>query len=172
MLSNDELVSAINRFAASLSNQPLGLACHQPEEYSQHTKCFENAMTKMSRNGGRVQFGWIFSHRYPSHIPQSSGYLMATHHAVWHSPDGSLVDVTPMHPDPKHHPFRPNGSILFQVDSSAEPVVIGKYMAPLPILFFPLGNDNTIISYVKTLNQREQDSCKEMYEQLAASETI
>ena len=172
MISDSELVGAINTFAASISSQPLGLAHHLPESYADHTRCFENAMKKMAEDGGRVQFGWIFGHRYPSHLPQSNGYLMATHHAVWHSPDGSLIDVTPLHPDPKHQPFRPNGSILFQVDSSAEPVVVGKYMAPLPIIFFPLDNDDALTSYVRSLNQKEQASCKELYEQLVASELI
>lgn len=166
MISDSQLVSKINTFAASISSQPLGLAHHCPEPDAKHTRCFENAMQKMANDGGAVQFGWIFSHRYPSDITQSNGYLMATHHAVWYAPDGSLVDVTPLHPDIKHHPFRPNGSTLFQCDSKAEPVVIGKYIAPLPIIFFPL--DAKVESYVTTLNDREQASCKEMYKKLAA----
>src|SRR5262249_879898 len=50
-------------------------------------------------------------------IPEAA-YLFLTHHAVWHAPDGRLVNVTP-YPDPKHHPLPgPGSDILFLVDDS------------------------------------------------------
>ncbi len=168
-LTDDEIVRAINAFAGSLSNQALGLAHHHPEKWAEHTKCFANAMRKVQISGGRVQCGWTFSHRLTPHIPNTPGYLMATHHAVWHSPNGSLVDVTPLHPDPKHRPFRPNGSVLFQVDDAAEPVSVKNYLAPLPLLFYPLSQDPSLLNYVKSLNQKEHEECKKLYANLLTS---
>jgi hypothetical protein len=43
---------------------------------------------------------------------EALGNLFLTHHAVWHAPNGQMIDVTP-YPDPKHHPLAPGGSILF-----------------------------------------------------------
>ena len=169
MLTDDELTNAINTFAASLSNQQLGLAYHHPEEWAQHTKCFENSRQKLQISGGRVQFGWIFGHRLTPHITNSLGYLMATHHAVWHSPNGSLIDVTPLHPDSKHHPIAQNGSVLFQVDDNAEPVAIKNYFAPLPSHFFPLSQNPPLVSYVNGLNEKEDKECKALYESLRSS---
>lgn len=167
MLSDSELVKTINAFAASISSEPIGLAYHKPEKYAEHTRCFENSIKKMSLDGGAVQFGWIFSHRFPGNLKNSKGYLMATHHAVWYSTDGSLIDVTPLNPDPKHQPFRPNGNILFLMDSKAEPVIIGNYIAPRPIIFYPVEDEVNLVSYVKKLNEREVASCKSMYLELA-----
>ena len=166
MITDNELVDAVNTFAGLLSNQPLGLVHYCPEEWSEHTKCFENAIYKVEISGGGVQFGWMFSHRLTPHIPNTPGYLMATHHAVWRALDGSLVDVTPLHPDPKHHPFRPSGSTLFQVDDAAELVAIKNYLVPQPLLFYPLSQDVSLIAYVNSLNDKEHQECRALYDSL------
>lgn len=167
LISNDEVVKAIEKFAGALSTQQLGLVNHYPEKWAQPTRCFENALRKVKISGGRTQCGWIFDWRLTPHIPNVPGYLMATHHAVWCSPNGNLIDITPFRPETKHYPIRPNGSdILFQLDDTAQPVTIKNYLAPLPLLFYPLSQDPPLVAYVKELNKKEHYDCESLYKSL------
>ena len=91
-------------------------------------------------------------------------YLFITHHAVWHAPDGSLVNVTP-YPDPKHYPLpAPGQDILFVVDQKATLVPAINGAGPLPMQFFALGDDDRLLDYVKKLNEDEQEKCRKLYE--------
>ena len=76
-------------------------------------------MEKVKQDGGTGRFGWTFHLRI---APSLGAYLFVTHHAVWHAPDGRLVDVTPFHHDLRHHPLTENGDVLFLVDDAAQPV--------------------------------------------------
>lgn len=51
-------------------------------------QCFQNVATKINRTGGEIVYGWEVS-QYPR------VYLEARHHAIWKSPSGQLIDVTP-----------------------------------------------------------------------------
>jgi hypothetical protein len=158
----DKLIKArIEEIAESISRQPLGLVHHQPEPWSQFARCFENVAQKVHEAGGQTMFGWTFHHRFVQDIP-GSGYLFLTHHAVWHAPDGRLIDVTP-YPEPKHHPLAPGGSILFLVDMNALPIKRANLIAPLPLRFFALDDDQCLASYVERLNEEEQRKCGELY---------
>jgi hypothetical protein len=152
----------IDAVAALISEGPLGLAWHKPEEGADAYRCFENAARKVEKAGGTVMFGWTFHHRVVVEIP-GPGYLFSSHHAVWRAPSGSLVDVTP-HPDGRHKPLGPDGSIIFLVDRDARPVVTGNQMAPLPMRFFARDNDPRLLAYVEELNRREEATCREIYE--------
>lgn len=93
-------------------------------------------------------YGWTFHSRIVEDI-DGPGYLFASHHAVWHAPpNGSLVDVTP-HPDPKHRPLGPDGSIIFLVDQAALPVRTGSQLAPRPMRFFARDEDPRLVDYVE-----------------------
>ena len=71
-----------------------------------------------------------------------------------------LVNVTP-YPDAKHYPLpRPGGDILFLVDDKAQPIVTDKLVAPLPLRFFPLSDEDGLVAYVKQLNDDEQEKCR------------
>lgn len=50
--------------------------------------CWYNSKIHSDATGGSVVFGWAL---YAEHDAR----LMAQHHAVWKTPDGDLVDVTP-----------------------------------------------------------------------------
>jgi hypothetical protein len=51
-------------------------------------ECFPNVMTKVERDGGVVVIGWS--------IWESPGlFVEAEFHAVWRSPEGTLIDITP-----------------------------------------------------------------------------
>ncbi|MBN9299880.1 MAG: hypothetical protein J0I41_22960 [Filimonas sp.] len=70
------------------------------EHYAQFSNCYAGVTEKVRRSGGRVQYGWLVAHTH---------FLCeAVHHAVWESPDGALLDVTPYH--------KPTDSILFIPD--------------------------------------------------------
>lgn len=149
--------------AAQISEGPMGLAYHRPEIWAEPTRCFENATRKVNESGGRTIYGWTFHIRFAEKVDGNPPYLYVTHHAVWHNPNGELVDVTP-YPDERHKPYTPtNGSILFLVDYAAKPVVSSNQVAPLPLRFFPIGNDAALKQYVRKLNEQEQARCQDIY---------
>lgn len=133
----------LKAFARTISSEPLGLAVHRPEAWAKPTRCFENANHQAQRRGGRVLFGWMFHYRVVAHIP-GPGYLIAVHHAVWHAPTGELIDVTPFHDDPKHHPISPGGDVLFLVDTKAQPVAVNSAIAPMPSRHYALEAMNAL----------------------------
>lgn len=151
----------LDTVARSIGDGPIGLAHHEPEEKAQAHRCFENVADKVARDGGKGMFGWTFHSRIVESIP-GPGYLFVTHHAVWHAPDGRLVDVTP-YPDAKHQPLGPEGSIIFLVDPASQPVRTGNQVAPLPLRFFARDADPRLVAYVNELNRNEGDACREIY---------
>lgn len=57
------------------------------ESFSEDAKCFHNVLEKVRRDGGEVVQGWL--------ITLNKGvYFSAIFHAVWRTPDGTLVDIT------------------------------------------------------------------------------
>lgn len=146
MLNNSD----IRTFAATISRQQLGLALHRPLELGNALQCFGNATRSVELEGSKVRFGWVFQHRLVQSIP-GPGYLIAVHHAVWHAPNGQLVDVTPFAEDPKQHPLGSGGDVLFLVDDRALPVATDYLIAPLPSRFFPLTADEELVAYVASL---------------------
>jgi hypothetical protein len=163
--SKDQIASVkaqIGLIARSMSSEPLGLAYHLPEEWAEPSRCFENVMRKVRQDGGRMRFGWTFHHCFVQSMPDQ-GYLFLTHHAVWNAPDGRLVNVTP-YPDQKHYPLpKPGADILFLVDGTALPVTNKNLVAPLPMRFFPVGDDERLVAYVERLNQEEREECQKIY---------
>ena len=143
----------IDAIAVKISRGPLGLVCHQPEAWARPKCCFSNVWRKVELSGGRTRYGWTFHSR----INAGAGeYIFVTHHAVWNPPDGRLIDVTPFHEDPQHHPLLIDGNVLFLVDDKAKPVVKGAVTAPLPLRYFPRGDDEKIAKYVEEMNDKEQ----------------
>lgn len=66
--------------------------------------CFNNVAQHQANHGGSIQYGWC--------IWETPGILLqAEFHAVWKTPDGKLVDITP------HNQNLRDGHILFLVDS-------------------------------------------------------
>ena len=145
----------IEEFAATISKQPLGLVRYLPEVWGQPTRCFANVWRKVQQDGGGARFGWMFHYRVVADMP-GPGYLIAVHHAVWHAPAGYLIDVTPFHPDPKHHPLSPGGGVLFLVDDSATPVMGKRFVSPRPSRFYPLSDDKRLIAHVEQLARKEE----------------
>lgn len=142
---------AINRFARSISDGPLGLVHHRPQKWAEPHLCYNNVSEMVEREGGRGQSGWLF---YIRTRPGVGNYVFAQPHAVWYKRDGSLVDVTP-HRDPEHLPVIVDGSVLFLVDSAADPVGVadGEFLSP-PLRFCAAGDSPTLKQYVAELNEK------------------
>lgn len=161
-MSGSAAPNALEAFARTISREPLGLALHRPEAWATPTRCFENAIHQAVQQGGRVLFGWMFRYRVVGDIP-GPGYLIAVHHAVWHAPTGQLVDVTPLHDDPKHRPISPGGDVLFLVDSNAQPIAVNSTVGPRPSRFYPLDADERLVAYVQRLQEAENEACRRLY---------
>lgn len=144
----------LTSFARTISQEPLGLALYRPPPWAAATFCFQNTKRQAEGHNGRALFGWMFHHRVVADIP-GPGYLIAVHHAVWHAPNGGLVDVTPFHDDPKHRPISPGGDVLFLVDTKATPITDGFLIWPLPSRFQPLGIHEPLIAHVRHLQEEE-----------------
>jgi hypothetical protein len=163
------LKARIDAVAATISQQPLSLAYHRPESWAQAARCFENVSRKVLQHGGGIRYGWTFHHRIVESIA-GPGYLFVTHHAVWHAPDGHLVDVS-SYPDTRHRPIAPGGSPLFLVDDKALPIQTEKLLAPLPLRFFVIDDDDRMVAYVKRLNEEEQEKCRKIYDSVPHGST-
>ena len=152
----------LKRFASTISQESLGLVNHAPESWAQPMQCLQNVLQKVSRDGGREIYGWVFLPRFS---PQYGSYLIATHHAVW-SAVGSTGggDITPFHENPKHRPYSPRGGVLFLLDDAAKPKKIGHAMAPLASRFFPATDDPKLVAYIESLRSNEHAACQKLYE--------
>jgi len=77
---------------------------HQPGPGAVVRECFNNVVDRVRLLGGDFVYGWA--------IWEWPGvFVEAEHHAVWRSPDGVLIDITP-HEYPTH-------GVLFLPDPSA-----------------------------------------------------
>jgi hypothetical protein len=157
----------IERVARKVSGQQIGLVVHKPEPWAEPTNCFRNVEKKMREAGGRVQHGWTFHHRLAEKLPGLPLYLYVTHHAVWHAPDGQLIDVTP-YPTDRHKPYCVGNSPVFLLDDKAKPVMAGGQPAPLPLRFFAIDDAAGLAEYVDELNRKERNACEDLYRSAAA----
>jgi hypothetical protein len=63
------------------------LVAVKPEAYSQPDACYDNVAEKVSRDGGKIHYGWA--------VWQSRHMVEAEHYAVWENENGDLLDVSP-----------------------------------------------------------------------------
>lgn len=146
---------SIEKFARTISQQLLSLAYYLPEKWAEPNMCFANVEKKRRMSGGTGRLGWTFLYRIAEGIP-GPGYLVATHHAVWHRPDGMLVDVTPFNSSQLHQPYCPrDGSVLFLLDDAALPSTSSDRIS-LPLRFFACGDAPELIKHVEGLRESEQ----------------
>jgi hypothetical protein len=153
-MTNPDVHELLTRFAATICNGPLGLIDNAPDASARPMESIRNVLKKLDREGGRALFGWVFLNRASVH----GEYLIALHHAIW-SPAGSTAgtDITPLHEDAKYRPYCPApAKVLFLMDESAEPKMIGQAISPLPSRFFPATGHPKLVAYVEQLNHEEQ----------------
>mgnify|MGYP003612176090 CR=1 FL=1 len=85
-----------------VSNTPLPLG-----------NCYWNSEYYSSKNGGKVKFGWLM-------LLWPGVCIEAVHHAIWESPEGSLIDVTthPIGIKAKHSLFLEDNSLVIDIDKT------------------------------------------------------
>lgn len=160
MISSEDLEQAIERISKLVSNGKLTHVHHFPSPQATATNCISNVSRNQEKYGGRSEFGWTFLHRCSE---LHGDYLILTHHCVWFSPNGVLVDITPFHKEPKHQPINLNSKVLFLVDQNAKPLKIDNLVIPLPSKFFAIRSKPSINNYVKKLQEKELQYYKDEF---------
>ncbi|CAK2015221.1 SEC-C domain-containing protein [Vibrio crassostreae] len=69
-----------------VSEEPRILDC-KPDQGAQINECFPNVEAKVSTTGGAIVYGW--------QVWETEHLIEAEFHAVWASPSGGMLDVTP-----------------------------------------------------------------------------
>ena len=161
MLTSATLKEHLDIIAATLSRHRVCVLAHRPEEWGLPTQCYENVRRKIEKDHGRDRYGWMFQYRQIADI-SGPGYIMAVHHAVWNSPEGHLIDVTPFHTDPKHQPLLQGGEVIFLFDEGATLVRTTNTRAPVPIRFYPLSDEQRLVAHVDRIRAEEIRRCREM----------
>lgn len=114
----DTLTDAIRLALTGFSiREPIFLQV-QPTPGMLHMRCYGNVATLVGRYGGKSVTGWIV------YEGGRNAYLKLVHHAVWHSPEGLLIDPTPT--DEKRNLFLPDP------DSSPGTGCESRYIALIP----------------------------------------
>jgi hypothetical protein len=104
ILGPPEQVDAATRaFCATISPAPPVYVPVRPALASKPAYCFDNSVAYAQANAGEAVYGWAIW-RWPGR------WFEAEHHAVWRSPDGDLLDVTPQAGDPPRILFLPDPS--------------------------------------------------------------
>ncbi len=105
----------INRIAPGQQPQYVKVLIESDAEINE---CFVNLEKKRKRDGGGIQLGWAIWY-----LP---GILMeAEFHAVWISPDGDLIDISPRPIEFKEIMFLPDSSAVYsgkQIDNIRIPL--------------------------------------------------
>lgn len=86
------LFEALQRLAPG--SELVLLERYESEPGAKPSQCYANCTDKVTSGGGAVVYGWVFSGRW------EHAYVIATAHAVWRSPSGDLIDITPRLPPP------------------------------------------------------------------------
>ncbi len=82
-----EITDAIRSFARTLGRGELKFVPIQPSSTAQQQMCVTAVDDVVEAKGGKRIMGWkIWEGRY---------WLKAVYHAVWQTPEGRLIDVTP-----------------------------------------------------------------------------
>lgn len=143
----------IEAVAANMGGKRIMSARQLSEPDAQPSQCFANVDRKVARDGGFKVLGWTPHWRVVEAIP-GPGYLFLTHHAVWVSGDGYVIDVTP-YPDPRHAPLSLNaGYSPFIIDPAAVP----DGHVSLPLRFIALDTaDARLVAHVEELSRNEEE---------------
>ena len=100
----DQIDAAVLAFCARLSSNSPVYVSVRPAPEAKWIHCFDNSVAQASLHGGEAAYGWAVWH-WPGR------WFEAEHHAVWRSPTGELIDVTPQTGNPER--------VLFVADPTA-----------------------------------------------------
>ena len=159
----------IKKFASEITHklEPIvGPVLHRPEKWAVPGMCFKNVSLKVQDNGGEVIFGWTF------HYPSSRDHLRAAHHAVWHAPDGTLVDITPF--DDSWNPLMyKEGLIAFLVNNDAKPLKskAGVQISLLSKFYVP-NDDKGSLELKLQLELKEAQECEKRDQDILSEDAV
>lgn len=102
----DTIDAATRAFCATISPAEPVYVRVQPAPAAKFIHCFENSETEAARHGGAAAYGWAIWH-WPGR------YFEAEHHAVWRTPEGELIDVTPQTGAPPRILFLPDPDAVY-----------------------------------------------------------
>ncbi|MDT8757138.1 hypothetical protein MZO42_00365 [Sphingomonas psychrotolerans] len=131
----EQLDPATLAFCATISPEPPVYVPVRPAPAAKVAYCFDNSVAEAEAKGGAAVYGWAIW-RWPGR------WFEAEHHAVWRSPAGDLLDVTPQAGDPPR--------ILFLPDSSA-PYDPSTYRDNI---MAPDGHETLVREYIALVAQR------------------
>ena len=111
MSGNQQYIDAINKLLVNIgAKSPPEVVLIDPSPYAEVKNCFYNVERHAAKMGGSIVYGWA--------IGVSAFLVEAEKHAVWKTPTGGLLDITP------RIPVMP--SILFVKDDDF--VYTGQYV--------------------------------------------
>jgi hypothetical protein len=101
-----QILPYVTEFCRSISEADPVYLRVAPESEGIALDCFANVRRRQERDGGDAVLGW--------RIWEWSGVMIeAELHAVWHSPDGELHDVTPAPPSIDGVLFLPDANVQY-----------------------------------------------------------
>jgi hypothetical protein len=97
-----EIDEAVRIFCSEVApgNEPIHVKVI-PRRGAKQDECFPNVREAVRAQGGRIVYGWTI-------WVWPRVYFEAEHHAVWETPGGTLVDVTPKAAGEKRILFQPD----------------------------------------------------------------
>lgn len=149
----------IESFAKLLSSQQLVFVKHSPAQYAQYKYCLENVAHHTQQFGGKPICGWRFRNHEPQGMPQQY-YLTAEHHCIWLNND-ILLDITPLPQDKVLYLLMNQGNHIFLPDNNADPIWNSAMLAPLPVQYYALDNNQSLKEYVNVLQEKEWNTYQE-----------
>jgi hypothetical protein len=156
-----ETIDQVSRSLAPTSR--LLVVCFSVDSNAASGVCFRNVRDKVRREGGRQQLGWAFQH-----VPGIE-LLVAIHHAVWVSPSGAFVEITP-HDEYEWLIVEQDG-LVFLPDDSATLLNDGTLTCGLarPNRAFPISKNKRLARLARRFNRSEWEYWHTAKQGMAAS---
>jgi hypothetical protein len=122
------------------------LSRHEPDPEAKPNECYTNCRAKVARSGGSIQYGCTFAGEL------SLDYVIATGHAVWRSPDGDFIDITPRLPMDN----LPNDVVPPLVDTDGNLFFLPHDKAhDRPNIFLPLTKNKALVRACRQCSRKE-----------------
>lgn len=145
-MTDDKKTERFNQIAASLSpgSEPVVLQ-REVERDARPNECYSNCQGKVETSGGAMQCGWVFQHA-------GGDWIVAVAHAVWRSPDGVLIDITPTVPTE----YLPSMAPAILRDTAGRWVFLPDDKAfEQPNRYLPLTKNKALVRRCRRLNRHE-----------------
>lgn len=122
----------INRFCKIIAGKKANNPSYIPVRSDTNCKpryCFPNVREKVDSSGGKVITGWIIWKR-------GNMYLYAEAHAIWETPKGELIDITPKEDGEEQIMFLPDDRVEYKGRS-------------IPSKFLPLTKSKRVMDFIR-----------------------